>query len=377
MLKSKKYDLIIVGAGITGTFCALHALNKKKSVLLIEKDNSPFESSFRNLGHINPSGQSFAKWFDISRKSLRIYQGLQENFDLTFSKTGTWYIAKSTQELTLLHELQALFEERNYPAQLYSPADCKQLNPALITNKIFGGIHLPNEGVVDSKEMTHRLRNHLISELGLHYKPNTLVVDVEKRRGIAKIVTSQQETIWADHIILACGNQTQLLLPNHYPTELLQKCQSQIIKLSPQRTQLKNTLISGASVECFSSSQSCPSFDNSLPQDEIKLTIKQLKDGSVLLGETVRSTSIQKQSDLGFELSMEANNRLIEKAKTFIDLPAWDIESTWTNTYLEHVGDGVFSKTVDDIIHILAGMGNKSITTSPAYTQMFINQLYQ
>jgi hypothetical protein len=74
---------------------------------------------------------------------------------------------------------------------------------------------------------------------------------------------------------------------------------------------------------------------------------------------------------------MEANNRLIEKAKTFIDLPAWDIESTWTNTYLEHVGDGVFSKTVDDIIHILAGMGNKSITTSPAYTQMFINQLYQ
>ena len=34
MLKNRKYDLVIVGAGVLGTFCAYHALKKGKSVLL-------------------------------------------------------------------------------------------------------------------------------------------------------------------------------------------------------------------------------------------------------------------------------------------------------------------------------------------------------
>ena len=102
MLKSKKYDLIIIGGGIIGTFCAYHALRKKKSVLLIEKDEVPFEASFRNFGQAVPSGQSLNKWFDYGRKSLQIYKELQEITDISLVKNGSWYLASDDQEMGLV-----------------------------------------------------------------------------------------------------------------------------------------------------------------------------------------------------------------------------------------------------------------------------------
>ncbi len=382
MLKSKKYDLIIVGAGITGTFCALHALGKKKSVLLIEKDDSPYESSFRNMGQINPSAQSFTKWFDISKKSLRIYENLQENLDLTFTKSGSWYIAKNEKELAILEELNALFSERQYPSQLHTASASVEINPCLIRSNILGGLYLPNEGIVDAKEMTHRIRKYLIADLGLYYSPNTTVIDVEKKRGIVKIVTSQKEVIWSDHIIIASGQHTNLLLPDCYPTELLQLCQSQIIKLYPQSQKPKIHTITNSSIEWLGSSQSCPTVIamNHIRESKdemIKLSVKQLSDGSVFIGEAIKFDSLLNRSKLGFEISMKENNLLIDEAKSLLNLDNWRIESTWKNTYLEFVGDGMLTKTVDEVIHILAGMGQKSLATIPAYTQSFINQLYQ
>ncbi|MEY4646197.1 MAG: hypothetical protein RIQ98_33 [Bacteroidota bacterium] len=382
MLKSKKYDLIIVGAGVTGTFCALHALGKKKSVLLIEKDDSPFDSSLRNMGHINPSAQSLTKWFDISRKSIQIYQNLQENFDLTYKSTGTWYVATNQQELTILEELNALFRDRQYSCEIYTASECIKLNPTLIRSNILGGLYFPNEGIVDAKEMIHRIRDYLIKDLDLHYKPNTTVIDVEKKRGIVKIITSHHDIIWSDHIIITGGQYTNLLLPDYYPTELLQLCQSQIIKLYPQSQKPKTPSITTSSIKWLESSQSCPSVIakniTREPQAEmVKLTINQIADGSVIIGEALKFGSILNRSTLGFEISMKENMQLIDEAKTLFHLDNWQIEMTWNNTYLEYVGDGILTKTVDEVIHILAGMGQKSLSTAPAFTQSFINQLYQ
>ena len=74
MIKNRKYDLVVVGGGIIGTFCAYHALKKGKSVLLLEKDSQPHEASIRNFGQIIPSGQSLDTWFQLGRKSLKIYK---------------------------------------------------------------------------------------------------------------------------------------------------------------------------------------------------------------------------------------------------------------------------------------------------------------
>ena len=104
----KKYDLIVVGGGIIGTFSAYHALKKGKTVLLLEKDSQPFEASFRNFGQAVPSGQSMDKWFDYGRKSLQIYKDLQSETNISLVPNGSWYLASDDQELTLLDDIQQM-----------------------------------------------------------------------------------------------------------------------------------------------------------------------------------------------------------------------------------------------------------------------------
>jgi glycine/D-amino acid oxidase-like deaminating enzyme len=137
----KKYDLIVIGGGVIGTFSAYHALKKGKTVLLLEKDSQPFEASFRNFGQAVPSGQSFNKWFDYGRKSLQIYKDLQSETNISLVPNGSWYLASDDQELTLLEEIQKLFDERGYSNKLHSAIECQNSNPHFKKDYVKGGLN--------------------------------------------------------------------------------------------------------------------------------------------------------------------------------------------------------------------------------------------
>jgi len=179
-INHEKYDLIVVGGGIIGTFCAFHALKKGKTVLLLEKDTQPFEASFRNFGQAVPSGQSLNKWFDYGRKSLKIYKDLQEETNISLVKNGSWYYASDDQEVTLLEEIQKLFSERSYTSRLYTAAECLEINPALQKNYVKGGLFMPEEASLNPLVMVHKVREFMIQHMGLHYQNLCSVIDVEK-----------------------------------------------------------------------------------------------------------------------------------------------------------------------------------------------------
>jgi hypothetical protein len=39
--------------------------------------------------------------------------------------------------------------------------------------------------------------------------------------------------------------------------------------------------------------------------------------------------------------------------------------------------DDVFTKTVDNVIHIINGIGGKGMTTSPGFTEEYIQNFYE
>jgi FAD dependent oxidoreductase TIGR03364 len=385
MIKSKKYDLIIVGGGIIGTFCALHALRKNKTVLLIEKDEVPFEASFRNFGQAVPSGQSLNKWFDYGRKSLKIYKELQEETDISLVKQGSWYLASDDQELTMLEEMSALFNERSYENRLYSAKDCLSSNPHFQQDYVKGGMYLPEEASLNPLVMVHRVRTFMIRNLNLHFMPNTAVIDVEKKRGIAKLVTAKNETIWADHIILANGRDTQFLMPEHYPADELKISKLQMMRLAPQAKILKSNILTGLTIRRYESFHSCPSYSKLTASDHqkklqaagIHILFKQADDGSIILGDSHEYAPVHKQSQFGFEISTEINQLMLDEAKKILHLSDWTVDSSWAGYYLQSSVEDVFTKTVDGVIHIINGIGGKGMTTSPGFTQEYIQKLYE
>jgi FAD dependent oxidoreductase TIGR03364 len=384
MLKSKKYDLIIIGGGVIGTFCAYHALRKKKSVLLIEKDEIPFEASFRNFGQAVPSGQSLNKWFDYGRKSLQIYKDLQDLTDISLVKNGSWYLASDDQEMGLIEELGKLFNERYYTNRIYTSADCLKINPHINSDYVKGGMFLPDEASLNPLVMVHRVRAFLIREMGLHFMPNTAVIDVEKKRGIAKLVTSKNETIWADHIIVANGRDTQFLLPEHYKEDELKISKLQMMRLAPQAKILKSNILTGLTIRRYESFHSCPSYSKitatahqqKLQAAGIHILFKQADDGSIILGDSHEYAPAHKQSQFGFEISSEINELMLAEAKKILTLENWTVDSSWAGYYLQSTTGDVFTKTVDDVIHIINGIGGKGMTTSPGFTAEYIQNLY-
>lgn len=78
-----KADLIVVGAGVLGTFHAYHALRQGRSIVLLEKDAMPAGATVRNFGEIVPSGLGPGRWQNLGIESMNLYKGIQS--ELYFS----------------------------------------------------------------------------------------------------------------------------------------------------------------------------------------------------------------------------------------------------------------------------------------------------
>ena len=125
-----KYDLIVVGAGIMGTFHAYHAAKLGKKVLLLEKDNRPVGSTIQNFGQIVPSGLD-DEWLPYGTRSLEIYDELKNLADFTLLKNGSVYIASDDDELTLIQELEQIHTSTNYDCQFLDKRSTVQKFPDL------------------------------------------------------------------------------------------------------------------------------------------------------------------------------------------------------------------------------------------------------
>ena len=114
-----KYDLIVVGAGVVGTFHAYHAAVLGKKVLLLEKDKSPVNATVRNFGMAIVSGM-MGQWFDYGVHSTALYKNIQQEFDISVRNNGSLYIASDEDEQQLLHELKAHYDTIGYESGLLS-----------------------------------------------------------------------------------------------------------------------------------------------------------------------------------------------------------------------------------------------------------------
>ncbi|MHA8050479.1 TIGR03364 family FAD-dependent oxidoreductase [Aquirufa sp. ROCK-SH2] len=384
MLKNRKYDLVIVGGGIIGTFCALHALRKKKSVLLLEKDELPYEASFRNFGQGVPSGQALDSWFDYGRKSIKIYKELQQEVDISLVGNGSWYLASDDQEATLLEEMSALMNERNYTNRLYTAHECLEINPHFKKEYAKAGLFFPEEASLNPLVMVHRVREYMIKYMGLHYHNQCSIIGVEKKRGIAMLTSSKRQTFWGDHVIIANGRDTQFLLPEHYPKEDLKISKLQMMRLAPQKPILKSNILTGLTIRRYESFHSCPSFsklsatpEQKLLQEKgIHILFKQAHDGSIILGDSHEYVPANEQAKFGFEISSEINEMMLNEAKKITNLESWQVDSSWAGFYLQSDKSDIFTKTIDNVIHIINGIGGKGMTTSPGFTAEYIQNLY-
>ena len=380
-----KYDAVIVGGGILGTFHAFHALQLGLKVCLVEKDLYPKGATTQNFGQVVPSGMN-SKWQKYGRQSLEIYKEIQSLFDITVRQNGTVYLASNEEEEQLLVELRAINNSNGYCSKMLTKNECLERYPGLQRDYVAAGLFFPEEVTVEPRTMIHRLQEYLKLQMGLEIVTNFTVVNCVKKEDEVEVHSSSKKTIRAKKVIICNGNDFKNLYPEVFENSDLEVSKLQMMQTRPQRNySLKGSILTGWSIRRYEAFHECPSYleikerePKDSPQKKwgVHILFKQAADGSVILGDSHQYADADKVEDLGYDLDMDIDRFMLHEAKKIIKLPNYQIQQRWYGMYSQCKTSDIFRKTIEEDIHIITGIGGKGMTGSAGYSKKSIAKIF-
>ncbi|KLU06920.1 secreted oxidoreductase [Rhodopirellula islandica] len=380
-------DLLIIGAGALGSFYAYHALQRGLRVTLVERSSQPNGATTRNFGQVVPSGLD-QSWQSHGRESLRIYRELQSQIELSVRQNGSIYIASDEEECTLIEELHQINQQTDYRSELLTAEQCRSKYPNLRSDYCRGGLFFPDEVSVNPRQMIHHLHDHLRTQPNFELRFATLIQQVTPvSADLIQVETSTGEALTANKVIVCCGSEFQTLFPDHFRQSEMKLCKLQMLRLAAQPTSvLPGNILTGLSIRRYESFSECPSW-NAIKASEAKDTFaqqwglhilfKQEPDGSIILGDSHEYTSADQPDRLDFDLRSDVNDAILMEAKRIMDLPSWDIETSWYGIYSQTSHpSGIHQDTISPNVHVTTGIGGKGMTSSAGFTRHHLTELY-
>ncbi|WP_438425546.1 TIGR03364 family FAD-dependent oxidoreductase [Aquimarina macrocephali] len=374
----KKYDLIVIGGGVLGTFHAYHALQNGLQVALLEKNKIPQGATTQNFGQVVPSGMN-TKWQTYGRESLKIYKEIQQQFDITLRENGSVYLASNPEEVQLIEELHQINKNNQYASVVLTKEECLKKYPGLRSDYIQAGLFFPEEVTVEAREMIHRLQDFMVKHMNLTYFTNQNVISCEETNTGVRVISSSKEIFEAEKVIICNGNEFKNLYPKLFNESDLEVTKLQMLQTKPQsRYQLPGNILTGWSIRRYEAFTECGSFAEVKSQEDpdslqkkwgIHMLFKQAPDGSVIIGDSHTYADAKHIEDLGYDLDMNIDDFMITEAQKIIDLPTYDIQHRWYGMYSQCKTKDIFQKTIGSNIHIITGIGGKGMTGSAGFAK--------
>lgn len=379
-----KYDLIVVGGGILGTFHAYHALVKGLRVLQLEKDNYPVSSTVRNFGQVVPSGMS-GKWFDYGVRGLEIYKSIQNEMDISVRNNGSIYIASDADEVQMLHELSAHYKHVGYAHELWSKEQILKTYPMMKDTYVKEAIVFKQEVSVEPDLMIHRLHAYMQTKFEQYtLKYDATVMACEDNADLVKVTTSDMQLFEGDKVIICNGYEFKILYRSLFDDSGLKISKLQMMRTKPMKDlHLPGNILTGLTTRRYESFEEyCPSFHQikvpehykELREQGIHILFKQAIDGSIIVGDSHEYAQGNQLDELGFAINSKINDLMLNEANRIITMDQSMIASSWAGFYAQHDND-ILEVDVSDRIHVRTGIGGKGMTASAGYAEQSIEAI--
>jgi FAD dependent oxidoreductase TIGR03364 len=382
----KHSDIIIIGGGILGLSHAYHSLTRGLTVTLFEKDAKAVGSSIQNFGQIVPSGFG-AKWQKYGRKSLSIYEHIQNEYDIHIRKEGSIYVASDNEELSLIEELHQINKTNDYSSTLLSSNDCINLYPQLKKDYCKGGLLFAQEYNADSRWTIPSITHYLIAKFQLNVQFSTQItsLDIENNK---VIVADYKGDKWStDKVIICNGSDFKSLLPNLYADSDIELVKLQMLETIPQlKNEVKGSILTGWTIRRYESFKECPSFDIIKSKEDknsfhnkfgIHILFKQLATGGIIIGDSHEYSSIENESDLKLnEIDYGINDFMVNAANEIMDLD-YKISKSWVGLYSQSKTEELFTKNIENKIYIATAIGGKGMTGSLGWAEEHITHIFE
>ncbi len=204
---SSNFDVVIIGAGITGTGVAYELSKKKLKIALIDKAPFPFQGASKansgiiHAGYDDPPGSLRAK---LVVRGNFLYSRWAEELGFDLKRPGSIVVAFNEEELETIKKEKIQGDERGVPGlKILGGRELFEIEP-LLNREAIAGLYAPSAGVVCPMEVVSYLfkgavRNGVVPFL------NHRVIGFEKEGDIVTAVLIGEEKIHGEIVINASG----------------------------------------------------------------------------------------------------------------------------------------------------------------------------
>lgn len=359
-------DVAIIGAGIVGLAHALAAAKKGLRVVVFERNTYAIGASIRNFGMVWPIGQPLGPLYERALVSREIWREIASEANLYLSQSGSLHLAYRDDEIAVLEEFVTKNQASNRLVKLLTAEEVKNKSQAVNTEGLQGALWSETEMTVDAREAISLIPLYLAKAYGVEFHFGTVVTKVEYPHLIAG------GTKWqAKHLFVCSGADFETLYPEIYKHSGITKTKLQMMSTVPQphNWQLGPSLCGGLTLTHYGAFADCESLGAlktriatetpHFPQWGIHVMISQNSKGQLILGDS-------HEYGLNFDPfdRAEVNKYILDKLKTFGQVPSWEIAETWHGVYAKLPQKTEFIAHPETGVTIVNGLGGAGMTLS-------------
>jgi D-hydroxyproline dehydrogenase subunit beta len=223
---TKRYDVVVIGAGICGLAHALAAARGGRRVLVVDRDAQANGASVRNFGFVTVTGQQRGECWNRAMRSREIWEDVASKASIPILQRGLAVAtrrpeARAVLEAFLATEMGAgceLFEPQH--ARKRFPMFAKAREPATV-------LYSPHKLRVDSREAIPRLAAWLAEAHDVTFLRETAVHSVTPH------IATSRGVIATDAAIVCPGDDFHSLFSERLSLYALTRCKLHMMRLAP------------------------------------------------------------------------------------------------------------------------------------------------
>ena len=201
----KIHDVLIIGAGVTGTMIARELSKYRLDVVILDKNNdagdatSSANSAIVHSGYDPEPGSLKAKFNVLGNAK---YPELVKQLDVPFEQCGSLTIATEDEQLEVLKELAERSKLNGVNVKLLNKEEVLKIEPNL-NPEVKGALFAPTAGIIDPFNLVvHAMENAI--DNGVTFLRSHEVLDI-KKTAVCFLVQTNKGDIASKIVINAAG----------------------------------------------------------------------------------------------------------------------------------------------------------------------------
>ena len=379
------FDVVVVGAGIVGTFHAYFAAQRGLKTLLLDRDPAPRQATVRNFGMI-VTGTIAApgEWDGFARRTNELYRQLgdESEKDLTIRPRGSLYVVETELEDRVIREFADLSSSLGKRAEYLSAADMTKSYAFVDPEYARGGLLFPDDMGVDPRRFIHLILEQLSRDKDVTFKPDTCVVGIEAEAGGCKVTDSSGNQLSCGRVVVCSGIEYRILYPDFCRESGMEICKIDMLRTEAQTNlDLRHNILSGLSVRRYPGFEVCPSYEKlkAAPIGQeyqewgIHLLFKQADDSTLIIGDSHQYFPLSEPT--GFDNHAEVRDAILAYGKRIVHLDNWSIGKSWAGYVMSHPHEDAVVGQVAPSVHVALGIAGKGMSTAPGFAQANIARI--